>query len=411
MNMRNFSVNRHHVIAAMLMLAMSMSWSNAWASIIPAKKPAPTQCVALGSWVIPGAGEATQRDVITRASKSSVVLLGETHVNADHHRWQLQTLAALHAARPNMVIGFEMFPRRVQAALDKWIAGELTEKEFLRAAEWDRVWNTDANLYLPLFHFARMNRIPMRALNIETSLRRQVAEKGFYSVPVEEREGLTYPAEPSPAYVDYLFPIYKQHDRKHKSDGEATSDDPDFRRFIAGQQLWDRAMAQILRQAAAESTGADKPLVVGVMGTGHVLHGFGVAHQLQDLGIKNVASLLPWDSDKSCKNLIKGVADAVFGVLPHKSESSRPQFQRLGIRYEMGRGGAVVLQVEKNSIADEAKLMDSDVIVEMAGVPVKITDDVIAIVRRQAPGTWLPIKILRDNEEMLVIAKFPAHPS
>ena len=34
---------------------------------------------------------------------------------------------------------------------DKWVAGELSEKEFLRAAEWDRVWNTDANLYLPLF--------------------------------------------------------------------------------------------------------------------------------------------------------------------------------------------------------------------------------------------------------------------
>ena len=55
--------------------------------------------------------------------------------------------------------------------------------------------------------------------------------------------------------------------------------------------------------------------------------------------------------------------------------------------------------------------MDSDVIIEMAGLPVKVTDDVIAIVRRQAPGTWLPIKILRNNEEMLVIAKFPAHPS
>lgn len=158
---------------------------------------------AAGDWIVPGSGKTSQQEVIARAAKASVVLLGETHVNADHHRWQLQTLVALHAQRPNMVIGFEMFPRRVQAALDKWIAGELSEKEFLRAAEWDQVWNTDANLYLPLFHFARMNRIPMLALNIETSLRRQVAEKGFYGVPVEEREGLTRPAEPSQAYVDF----------------------------------------------------------------------------------------------------------------------------------------------------------------------------------------------------------------
>ena len=66
-----------------------------------------------------------------------------------------------------MVIGFEMFPRRVQPALDRWVAGELTEAEFLQQAEWGKVWSMPAELYLPLFHFARMNRIPMLALNID----------------------------------------------------------------------------------------------------------------------------------------------------------------------------------------------------------------------------------------------------
>lgn len=405
--MTNFSISRRNRILSLTALLLSLCWSNSWAAITPAKKPVPKDCVPLGNWVIPGSGPTTQQDVISRAAKASVVLLGETHVNADHHRWQLQTLVALHAVRPNMVIGFEMFPRRVQAVLDKWVAGELTEKEFLRAAEWDRVWNTDANLYLPIFHFARMNHIPMRALNIESNLRRLVSEKGFYGVSIEQREGLTRPAEPSQAYLDYLFPIYKQHDRKDKQKGEMNQDDPDFRRFISGQQLWDRAMAQILHRALAESTGSEKPLVVGVMGAGHVLHGFGVTHQLHDLGVQNVAALLPWDSDKSCKNLVKGVADAVFGVLPNVSESFQPQFQRLGIRFEMGRGGAVVLQVEKNSIAEAAKLQDSDVILEMAGLPLKNTEDVVTIVKRQAPGTWLPLKIKRDDQEMRIIAKFP----
>jgi len=405
--MTNFRVNRRNRVLSLTALLLGLFLSNAWAAITPAKKPVSKDCVPLGNWVIPGSGQTTQQDVISRAAKASVVLLGETHVNADHHRWQLQTLVALHAVRPNMVIGFEMFPRRVQAVLDKWVAGELTEKEFLRAAEWDRVWNTDANLYLPLFHFARMNHIPMRALNIEASLRRQVSEKGFYGVAVEEREGLTLPAEPSQAYVDYLFPIYRQHDRKDKQKEEMNQDDPDFRRFISGQQLWDRAMAQILHKAIVESDGSEKPLVVGVMGAGHVLHGFGVTHQLHDLGVKNVAALLPWDSDKSCKNLVKGLADAVFGVLPNVSESLQPQFQRLGIRFEMGRGGAVVLQVEKNSIAEAADLRDSDVIVEMAGLPLINTEDVVTIVKRQAPGTWLPLKVKRDDQEIQIIAKFP----
>ena len=67
-----------------------------------------------------------------------------------------------------------------------------------------------------------------------------------------------------------------------------------------------------------------------------------------------------------------------------------------------------ILQVEKNSIAEVAKLQDSDVILEMAGVPVKTLEDVTTIVKRQAPGTWLPMKVKRDDQEMQVIAKFPA---
>ncbi|GKS69595.1 uncharacterized iron-regulated protein [Nitrosomonas sp. PY1] len=357
--------------------------------------------------MIPGSGKASQQAIMARAAKASIVLLGETHVNADHHRWQLQALMALYAERPDMVIGFEMFPRRIQSVLDRWVAGELTEKEFLRAAEWDRVWNTDANLYLPLFHFARMNRIPMLALNIEHNLRHKVAAKGFYGVPVEEREGLTRPAEPSEAYMDYLLPIYKQHDRKISRQGEITRDDPDFRRFVGGQQLWDRAMAQVLQQPLAKSGKHKSPLVVGIMGSGHIVYGYGVAHQLRDLSVKNIAALLPWDTDRSCKQLVKGFADAVFGVLPYASNEVQPQFQRLGIRYEIGRGGAVVLQVEQNSIAETANLQDSDVILKMAGMPISKVEDVINIVKRQAPGTWLPITISRNNTEMQVIAKFP----
>jgi len=47
------------------------------------------------------------------------------------------------------------------------------------------------------------------------------------------------------------------------------------------------------------------------------------------------------------------------------------------------------------------------VILEMAGLPLKNTEDVVTIVKRQAPGTWMPLKIKRDDQEMQIIAKFP----
>ena len=89
--MTNSSVSRNHSVLGLTVLLLSLYGNSAWAEIKPAKKPQSKQCVTLGNWSIPGAGQTTQKDVIARAAKASVVLLGETHVNPEHHRWQLQT--------------------------------------------------------------------------------------------------------------------------------------------------------------------------------------------------------------------------------------------------------------------------------------------------------------------------------
>ena len=375
------------------------------------KEKAAADCAPVGSWVVPGGGKVTETEVIARAAKRSVVLLGEMHDNPDHHRWQLQTLAALHAMHPDMVIGFEMFPRRVQKALDQWVAGELSESQFLAASEWGTVWSTDANLYLPLFQFARMNRIPMVALNIDTRLRRAASAKGLSGVPESEREGVTAPAAPSTAYLDYLFPIYGEHERDGKKKGEAARDDPDFRRFVESQQLWDRAMAQALQGALDRPDRAGAPLVVGIMGSGHIKYGFGVPHQLKDLKVADVGTLLPWNNGSSCGQLVTGLADTVFGIASSSPVSYEPPRQRLGIRFEMAPdGSARVLQVEKGSIAEAAGIRDSDLITEAAGVPIKRLDDIVNIVKRQAPGTWLPLKLKRGGDTVEIMAKFPAVP-
>lgn len=394
---------------AIVLLAFGAAPNGASAQLKAGSKEK-TDCVPVGSWVMPGGGKMSGTEGIARAAKRSVVLLGEMHDNAEHHRWQLQTLAALHAARPDMVIGFEMFPRRVQKALDQWVAGELSEAEFLAASDWNTVWSTDASLYLPLFHFARMNRVPMVALNIDTRLRRAVSAKGLEGVPENEREGVMPPAAPSTAYLDYLLPIYGEHERSGKKKGETSRDDPDFRRFVEGQQLWDRAMAQAIHSALDRP---GRPLVVGIMGSGHIKYGYGVPHQLKDLRVTDVATLLPWNSGTACGQLVAGMADAVFGVASSSSStiSPEPPRQRLGIRFEMAQdGGARVLQVEKGSIAETTGIRDSDVITEAAGMPVKQTNDIVDVVKRQAPGTWLPLKLKRGGEMIEANARFPAAP-
>jgi uncharacterized iron-regulated protein len=381
-----------------------------------------TECVPVGSWVVPGGGKISGTEVISNAINQSVVLLGESHENLEHHRWQLQMLASLYTRQPNMVIGFEMFPRRVQKALDDWVAGSLSVAEFLDAADWKHGWSIDAEAYLPLFHFARMNKIPMVALNIDSRLRKEVSLKGFDILSEDKFKGVTRPAEPSDAYLEYLMFVYKKHDRNHKDKTKIIADDSDFQRFVRGQQLWDRAMAQALHSALTRPenppvvgmqalfsvlTRPEHPLVVGIMGAGHIRNGYGVAHQLMDLGIEDVAMLLPWESNKVCGQLVTGIADAVFGVASYaKSDSSHRQ--RLGIQFEMAQKGARILKVEKGSVAEIAGLIDEDIITEIAGLKVRQINDVIEVVKRQAPGTWLPLRVTRGSEIIEIIARFSA---
>jgi uncharacterized iron-regulated protein len=394
----------HIKFLVIFLLILGSELNLALAEIVPGSRHE-SECVPVGSWTVPGRGRISGTEVISNATNQSVVLLGEAHANLEHHRWQLQMLASLHNRHPDMVIGFEMFPRRVQKALDEWVAGSLSVAEFLDAADWKHGWSIDAKAYLPLFHFARMNQIPMVALNIDSHLRKEISLKGFDSLLEDKLKGVTRPAEPSDAYLEYLMPIYKKHDRNNKNKDEINTDNSDFQRFVRGQQLWDRAMAQALHSAL---TLPGRPLVVGVMGAGHIRHGYGVPHQLMDLGIEDIAMLLPWESNKACEQLVTGLADAVFGVASYAVDPHLPQRQRLGIRFEMVQKGARILQIEKGSVAETAGLKDEDIIMEIAGLKVKQINDVIEAVQRQAPGTWLPLRISRGSETIEIIAKFLA---
>ena len=362
---------------------------------------APSACVPSAAWVAPGApGQPLEaRALLASLAKRRVVLLGEAHDSAEHHRWQLQTLAALHALRPGLVLGFESFPRRTQPALDRWTAGALSESEFLAATDWRNVWGVDPQLYLPLFHFARMNRVAMIALNVDKELTRAVREKGFDAVDPARLEGVTRPAPPPQKYLDFLFPVFSEHERSPSA--KSDRDSAEFRRFVESQTLWDRAMAQAIAEALAARPDA---LVVGVMGRHHVAYGYGVAHQLADLGVRDVAALLPWDQDADCAELIAGTADAVFGVAAPAEPARR---LRLGVRLEAAAGGVRLRSVEKGSVAEGAGLREGDLLVEFAGQPAKQADDVVQAVARQAPGTWLPLRVKRAGATLNLVAKFP----
>ena len=358
----------------------------------------PATCGQPGQWLDPASTAAplAADALLARLAAQQVVLLGEAHDSAEDHRWQLQTLAQLHARQPRIALALEMFPRRLQPVLDDWVAGKLSEPEFLTRGEWDKVWNFDARDYLPLFHFARMNRLPMLAANVERSLPEAVGKSGWDAVPEAQKEGISRPAAPSAGYLKELKTVYEHHPAKKRPEAS-------FDNFVEAQMVWDRALAQRIAEYLTRNPEA---LVVGILGAGHVRQGYGVAHQLADFNVRRVSGLVPWGHDNACKHIAKDVADALYVVAPPAANPPR-----LGIATDNGgpdRQGVRIASVTAGSIAEQAGLKADDVLLEIAGRPVKNFMTVRTAVQRQAPGTWLPIKVRRGDKELEIVARFPA---
>jgi uncharacterized iron-regulated protein len=403
----------HRIIPLFALIFLMMFAGNANAA---------ATCVDVGQWLRPDdRTTVTHRGLMAELAKRPVVLLGEVHTNNEHHRWQLHTLAALHALNPNMVIAFEAFPRSTQSVLDKWVRGELGIGAFLKQSRWYDVWRFDANQYLPLFHFARQHKIPMVAMNVERKLIRAVGKQGFENVPKNIREGVGKPAPAAKAYRKSLREVFEAHQKigigsphKPKKHGTKAAPAPKdsvetrFDRFVQVQTTWDRAMAEALYKARTTDSA---PLVVGIVGMGHLEFGHGISYQLTDLGLKDAAVLLPWGSKRTCGDLKSAegvaIAEVVFGIKPVQ-ELAQKQKPKLGVMISTVKQKVLINRVLKDSIAEASGIIDGDRVLEAAGVKIHDTATLVSIIQRQAPGTWLPLLIDRKGEKSVIIAKFPA---
>ena len=264
------------------------------ATLLAACATAPPACVSPGHWVSP-ATLRTLPDPLTAARTYPVILLGERHDSAADHAWQLDSIRRLYAANHTLVLGFEMFPRTAQPALDDWVAGRLTEAAFLANTDWAHVWGFPPPLYMPIFRFARDNHIPMVALNVSHRLVHRTAQQGFAAIPPAEREGIGTPAPPSAAYRADLADAMSGH-------GGPSMTPDRLQHFIEAQSVWDRAMA--------EAIAAQHRQVVAIMGAGHLEHRYGIPHQLAALGVRDAFVLLP--AHGVCAPLGDDYADAVY---------------------------------------------------------------------------------------------------
>lgn len=353
------------------------------------------QCAHPGQWW--QAGQPTAASALfEQVAEQDVVLLGEFHDRMSHHRWQLHTLAGLAAHRNDMVIGLEMLPREAQPALDAWVADELSEAQFLQQSQWHEAWGFDPDLYLPILHFARMQQIPLLALNIKPALRRQLATEGFDAVSAEQRFNIGEPAPASDAYRQRLEQSFQMHPTSMGNEDQG--DNTAFETFLNAQLIWDAAMADALASAVDDDT-----LVVGLMGVGHLAYGDGVPHQLEAMGITDTLALMPTTLE-ACEPSDGQLADVLYLLGDEHAAETPP---RLGVQIAPGEDGVSFVAIRENSLAYDAGLQPDDIVTQAAGQEVRAPSELIAIVKQQAPGTLLPLEILRDGNPQEILVRFP----
>ncbi|HZS05985.1 MAG TPA: ChaN family lipoprotein [Blastocatellia bacterium] len=121
-------------------------------------------------------------------ARADVIFVGEQHDDPATHRLERAILEGLLRRRgASVVVVLEMFERDVQPVLDDYLAGKISEEEFLKNS---RPWPHYATDYRPLVEFARAHGWRVVAGNVPRRYASQVAKGGLGEVeklPAAER--------------------------------------------------------------------------------------------------------------------------------------------------------------------------------------------------------------------------------
>jgi uncharacterized iron-regulated protein len=220
----------------------------------------------------------TLSQAIQELKTQEIILVGEHHTNADHHRQQLAVIRALDQAGVPIAIGMEMFRSDAQPQLDRWSAGKIAEQDF-RPIYFDN-WNFDWNLYAPILRYARDRNLPVVGLNVSRKITSQVARKGFKSLTEAQRGKLDEVAcRVDQTYMGFIKRAYGAHAHGNL----------DFTFFCEAQLVWDNIMAI---NALDYVKAYPKTVMVVITCNGHAWKG-GIPTQLQKRGHLAHTVILP----------------------------------------------------------------------------------------------------------------------
>ncbi len=334
------------------------------------------------------------------AGDARIVYLGETHDNPASHRMEAQLLEVLADRHPGrQALGMEMFSRDQQPVLDRWVAGLLDEKTFLRESRWFENWGMDFGYYRDLLNTARKRHIPVIALNAEKSLVAAVRSKTPDRLSVAEQAMLPQLDLTDPYHRGLAAAVLG--DRSH---GGMPIDG-----FIRIQTLWDETMAESAARYLTSPAGSDKHLLV-VAGGNHVQNGFGIPRRLfRRLPVSYVLIGgreidIPADKQNRLMNVdIPDFPMAPYDFVVYLAYEDLPQTGvTLGVEPAPAGRGVAVKAVAPGSNAERAGLRPGDLLLAIDGETLADAFDLLHALKQKQPGSHGLLQIERQGQTLNV---------
>ena len=318
--------------------------------------------------------------IMGQLTDRQVVYVGESHTRNEDHLLQLRVIRALFAQNPKLAIGMEMFSQEAQPVLDRYVAGKLSEREFLKQSEYFSKWGFDYRLYREIINFARRHHLPIVALNLEKEIVSKVFKQGVSSLTPEEVAKIPVDRDLTiPGYrerIAEVFAMHGQHGKPEQANG-----------FFQAQALWDETMAESV--ASFLSAHPETRMVV-LAGQGHTDKATAIPPRVaRRMPAIRQAVIL----NSEAEELDQAEADYLIFSKPVEL----PPAAMLGVMLANTAEGPLVEGLSEKSKAGAAGIREKDVILALDEEPVATIDDLKIILLGKEIGKQVTVKVKRKS--------------
>ncbi|MBM4146108.1 MAG: PDZ domain-containing protein [Nitrospira sp.] len=316
-------------------------------------------------------------EVINTVLDKPVIYVGERHTNYEDHKVQLKIIMSLHERGRKFAIGMEMFQKPFQKAINDYMSGEISEKEFLKNTQYFKRWQFDYNLYREIIEYAKAKQIPVIALNLWTEITKKVSSDGLDGLADVERAEIPESMDMTDeGYKERLSEIFKQH-RNHET--------RNFDNFYQSQVLWDEIMADSIDNFLRKNP--DSQIVV-LAGTGHIMYDSGIPKRTYRLNGKDYVTVIP-----GTEFFHEDSGDYLFSA----ERLPAPPTFKLGLVLREKGGRVEIDQIVPGSIAKSAGLEKGDILLSFDDWKIEDITDVNIFMFDKKRGEKFTVKVLRKR--------------